>query len=297
MQCRRRLLRAQRGARFDHGVNRLLTRAFDRAEAVPQRRAFGLELPYGSLDGGRTHLDAALARVVDELFDLLRVRHLAREVRSQECTAVVGLQIGGLIREHRVGGRMRLVEAVAAELEDVVPDFFCDALLTAVRFRARHELVGELLHDLGLLLAHRLAQVVGFVQREARQGAGDQHDLLLVDDAPVSVAQDRFHRGVWVRDLFLAVLAAREHLDHARLERARSIEREDGDQVLETVGLDATEELFHALGFELEDAQRVAARQQAVRRRITGRKRIEVRRDAALLAHVRERSLEDRQGP
>ena len=64
---------------------------------------------------------------------------------------------------------MRLVEAVAPELDDVVPGLLRRRVRAAVRHGAVDELRGELLHDLGLLLAHRLAQVVRFVQREVGQ--------------------------------------------------------------------------------------------------------------------------------
>ena len=53
-------------------------------------------------------------------------------------------------------------------------------------------------HDLGLLLAHGLAQDVGLAQGEAGQGRGDLHDLLLVDHDPVGLLQDRLERGVLV---------------------------------------------------------------------------------------------------
>ena len=54
------------------------------------------------------------------------------------------------------------------------------------------------------------------------------------------------------------------------------VQRERGDQVLEAVRLHAREQLAHAAAFELEDADRVAARDQAVGRRIVERQRRDV---------------------
>ena len=48
-------------------------------------------------------------------------------------------------------------------------------------------------HDIGLLLTHRLAEVVGFGQLEAGQDVGDPHHLLLIDHHAVGFLQDLLH--------------------------------------------------------------------------------------------------------
>jgi methionine-rich copper-binding protein CopC len=93
--------------------------------------------------------------------------------------------------------------------------------------------------------------------------------------------QDRLERRVHVLDALLPVLAADEHVGHARLQRARPVERESRDQVLEAVGLEAREELAHALGLELEHAQGLAAVQERVRRLVVERQPVEVGRRPA----------------
>ena len=47
-----------------------------------------------------------------------------------------------------------------------------------------------LVEDLLLLLAHRPAQQVGAAERVAGELLGDRHDLLLVDDQAVGLAED-----------------------------------------------------------------------------------------------------------
>ena len=86
---------------------------------------------------------------------------------------------------------MRLVEAVAGEfghqIEDVLGLVFGDVVLLG----PGHELGLLLVHDLGIFLAHGPAQDVGIAQGVAGQDVGDLHDLLLVDDDPVGLLEDR----------------------------------------------------------------------------------------------------------
>jgi hypothetical protein len=56
-----------------------------------------------------------------------------------------------------------------------------------------------------------------------------------------------------VVDLLLALLAQDEVVDHARTQRARTVEREHRDDVLEAVGLKLLQQLLHAVAFHLED--------------------------------------------
>jgi hypothetical protein len=100
---------------------------------------------------------------------------------------------------------------------------------------------------------------------------------------------------VRVVDLLFAVLALDIHVDHARLQRAGAIKREHGDDVFEAVRLEPRQQLTHALGFELEDTERVAALEKVVGRRILEADLGPVDRDAVLLAHHRLGFFEDRQ--
>ena len=67
-----------------------------------------------------------------------------------------------------------------------------------------------------------------------------------------------------VLDGLLAVFAMDERLDHAGVERAGPKQRNCRDDVLETVGLELRQEAAHARAFHLEDADGVAAGEQAV---------------------------------
>jgi hypothetical protein len=74
---------------------------------------------------------------------------------------MVGLEIGRLVADQRIGGGVALVEAVACELVDLIEDRRGPVLLDAVLLRALDEVLALGIH-LGLdLLAHGAAQQVG----------------------------------------------------------------------------------------------------------------------------------------
>jgi hypothetical protein len=101
------------------------------------------------------------------------------------------------------------------------------------------------------LLAHGAAQEVGLAQAVARQHLGDLHHLLLIDDDAVGLLEDRLDHRVQVVGLFLALLAG----DEARniVHRAGAVERHDGDDVLDAVGMHLAQHIAHAGAFQLED--------------------------------------------
>ena len=157
---------------------------------------------------------------------------------------------------------MALVEAVAGELVGLLEDLVGGLGVDAAFARAGDEARLLARHLVLVLLAHRAAQKVGVAQRIARQLAGDHHHVLLIGHHPVGVLQDRFERRVEVGDLLLAVLAGDVFGD--RVHRPRPVERDERDDVLDPVGLEPSDEIAHALAFQLEHADRVAAREHLV---------------------------------
>ena len=144
-----------------------------------------------------------------------RVLGFDGEQRRREVPRVVGLQVGGLVREVGIGRRVRLVEAVAGEVFHQLEDVHGLLLGMPLRHRAGDELAAHLRHDLGVLLAHGLAEQVRFAEREAREHVGDAHHLFLVGDDTVGLLQDRFEFGELVDDFSLPLLARDVVIDHA----------------------------------------------------------------------------------
>jgi len=150
-------------------------------------------------------------------------------------------------------------------------------------------------HFLGLLLAHCPAQQVGGTERVATDDLRDLHHLFLIDDDAIGRLETGLEIVDVVVDLLLPLLAQDEVVHHSRTERAGTIEREDGDDVLEAVRCQLAHELLHALGFDLEDRRRIAVLENLVGLWIVEGQRVEVRAFAGQTFDVLQRQLDDRQ--
>ena len=159
---------------------------------------------------------------------------------------------------------MRLVEAVAGELGHQVEDVLGLVLGDVVRPGPGHELAALLFHHLRDLLAHGPAQDVRVAQAVAGQDVGDLHHLFLVDDHPVGFLEHLPDLRQRIVGLAMPVLGVDEGVDHARVERARPVERDQGDQVGELLRLHAHQQVAHAVALQLEHAQTVPAAEQGI---------------------------------
>src|ERR1700683_141611 len=109
-------------------------------------------------------------------------------------------------------------------------------------------------HFLKLLLAHGPAKNVGVTQGVTREFARDLHDLFLVKDDAVGLAEDFLEFGEVPLDGFAAVLALDEIVEHATLYGAGTIEGVQRGQVFDAGGLVAAQDVAHSRRFELEHA-------------------------------------------
>ena len=135
--------------------------------------------------------NADAARFLREAVQLVGIADVERHRRGQELDRVIGLEIGGLIGDQRVGRGVGFVEAVAGELGHELEDVLGAAAVDAVGDGALDEARFLLRHLLLDLLAHGAAQQIGLAEREAGQDLRDLHHLLLVDDDAVGLLQDR----------------------------------------------------------------------------------------------------------
>ena len=110
-------------ARLDHVGDRRLADALDRREAEADRARDGREARPRLVHVRRQHLDALRAQLRSVLENLGRVVGLIGHHRRVKVFGVMGLQVGGLVGDVRVGDRVRLVEAVVGELRHEAEDF------------------------------------------------------------------------------------------------------------------------------------------------------------------------------
>jgi hypothetical protein len=168
---------AQRLAGLENRPNRPFPRALDRAQAETHALRLDDEREFAGVDVRRQHRHAELAGLGQVQRDLVGILRLDREQRGHEMAWIVGLEVGRLVREERVGRRVRLREAVAGEVGDVLEDLRRFLLGDAARAASLDEGGTLRLHLGGVLLPHRAAQLVGLAEREAGQLAGQTHDL------------------------------------------------------------------------------------------------------------------------
>ena len=143
------------------------------------------ETLFAVVDIGRKNLDRAVAALGDVLDDLVGILGLAGQEGGHEFHGVMGLEIGGLVGYHGVGGTVGLVEAVTGEMGHEIENFLGFFRRNPLLAGAGDELLLLLVHLLLLLFPHGPAEEVGVGETEAGESTGDPHHLLLVEDDPV----------------------------------------------------------------------------------------------------------------
>ena len=268
-------------AGLDDRLDRALADVLDRQQAEADGLALDREAQAGPVHVRGPDLDPQPAALRDGGGHLLRVVPERGEHGRHVLDRVVRLEVRGLVGDQAVAGGVGLVEPVALErlegLEHRVDRLRRDATLGGA-------LDERLLHrpqDRRLLLADRVAQRVRLGPREAAQGHGRGHDVLLVDEDAVRPVQERLEQRVEVDDRLLAVLAPDVGRDVVH--RPRAVERHHGREVVHRGRLQLADVAAHARRLELEHAGRLARREQLEGLRVVERDVVEVDRDAAVL--------------
>ncbi len=86
---------------------------------------------------GGSEPDAEAGAFLAEEIELVGIADLEAHQRGHELDRMVGLEIGGLIGDERIGRGVRLVEAVAREFRHLFEDVLGDARTDAARHRRR----------------------------------------------------------------------------------------------------------------------------------------------------------------
>ena len=286
--------RRERPTFVARGLDRLDRRVADalhRIEAEADVAVDDDELVVGQVDVGRQDLDAHALGLGAKNGHLVLGVHHRGDQRRHVLGGVVGLQPRGAVGDQRVTRRVGLVEGVVGRALVGVPQPVDDLLGHAVAPAALDELGLERGHRLAVLLADRLAQVVRLGPGEPGQGLGDLHRLLLVEDHAVRGAEDRLQALVGTADGVGVALAAGVGRD--LVHRARPVQRVERDEVVELGRLDLAQRALHALGLELEHADRVAAGHHLVGLGIVERQAGHVRPHAGRALDDVQRVLDD----
>ena len=209
----------------------LIADALDRVQPEPDVAIDDDELVLGHIYVRRQDGDPHLLGLGDEERHLVLGVHHRGDQRRHVLSGVVRFEPRGSVGDQRVAGGVRLVEAVVRRTLVGRPKLL-DHLLAGPGPPAPFEELGlELGHRLAVLLADRLAQVVGLGAAESGDLLGDLHRLLLVDDHAVGRFENRAQALVGVGDGLGVVLAAGVVGDV--LHRPGPVQRVERDQVLE----------------------------------------------------------------
>ena len=155
---------------------------------------------------------------------------------------------------------MGLVEGVVGEIVDFLIDGLGGLLRNPIGHTACNapllvtvdECVLLLLNLGGLLFGDGPAHHVRLAQRVAAQLLEDLDDLLLIDDAAVGDGQNRLQGRVLISDELGVLLAGDKSGD--RIHGTGTVQRDNGGNILDALGLEAHAHAGHAGGFNLEHA-------------------------------------------
>ena len=247
------------GGAFGHdGVDGGAADTFDPGHAEADVAVFRAEAVHGLLHAGRKHLHAHFFAFADEPGEFVGVADFQRKHRRHEFGGVVGFEVGGLKGNKRVGGGVGFVEPVAGEFLNQIENF--PGLVPGDlvdRFAAVNELRPHFVHDGGIFFAHGAAEKVTLGEGEAGKNIGGFLDLLLIDKHSVGFLEHALQQRVGIVEGEGAVFALDVVRDHVH--GTGTVERDEGDDILDAVGLELTQQVAHAAGLHLEHGHGVAA--------------------------------------
>ena len=180
---------------------------------------------------------------------------LIRQYRRHEFRRVVRLQPGGLVRDQRERGAVRLAEGVARETLHLPPQLLRDLGRHPVCQRAGDEPLPVVFHRLPVaLLAHAFPQPLGFAQRHAGDGVGDLDHVFLIDHDAEGLIQNRLQLRMQIADGLPAVMAVDERLHHAAVGDAGTDDGARRRQHLEGFHAQLLQQVAHARRLDVETA-------------------------------------------
>ena len=191
----------------------------------------------------------------------------------------------GLIRNHGVSRRVRLVKRILCKIHHFVKYGNRDLLVNAAPHCALYlifavfalyavdKVLSLLLHYVRFLFRHCTAHQVCASQRVAAKLAYNLHNLLLIHYTAICNVKNIFKQRMLV--LYLAAVFA-PYILRNRIHRSRTVERNPRDYILYTRRFKLLHKLRHAAAFKLKHAVGVPARNHFIRFRIVYVKRVNI---------------------
>ena len=181
---------------------------------------------------------------------------------SHKLDSVVRLQPSGLVADHSIGRRMRFVKSVVGKFFEQVKNLGGLLLVDTILHRPLFKLGAFFGHFFSDLFTHRTAQQIRAAEAIPRHNLSNLHNLFLVNNNPLRLFKNMVNRRMYRLPLFQPVL----HLAVSRdvLHRARAVERNKRNNILDTCGLHALERIHHPRTFHLKHGHSLGPRIELV---------------------------------
>ena len=159
---------------------------------------------------------------------------------------------------------MGFVKRILCKIDHFIIDLVSSFLIDSILNTSRHICLGIsvnknltlFLHHVAFFLGHRTTQQITSAQSISRQITHDLHNLFLVDDTSVCRFQNRFQLRTVVcdgRGIILPLDILRD-----KIHRTRTVQRNAGYDILQTVRLQFLHEVLHPCALKLEDSIRLS---------------------------------------
>ena len=162
-----------------------------RGKPEVDRALFDGKIGFALVHTRRRHGNFQPTALAHRFYDLVRVAELGTQDRCHIFGGIVGLEIGGLVRNSAVARSVCLIESVPREGLEVVKDGFRETLRQTLCHCALDKSLAMLLQLVRNLLADGIAELVCLGQGVAGHRLRHGHHVLLIDHDAVGALQYR----------------------------------------------------------------------------------------------------------
>ena len=196
----------------------------------------GSEVGVADVDVGRLDGDAHFPALVDVLDHVVGAAGNRGQQRCHELYRIMSLQICRVVGQQRVCRGVRLVKAILGELLHQVEDLLDLLRRVTALHRALHEALRAAAPSLQVSFCPWRG-AAGRLHLASSPRAGWRFALPAPGRrSPPSAFQDFLQLGEFILDSLAPVFAIDEMVDHAALDRSRTVERIQGREVFDRVG-------------------------------------------------------------
>ena len=174
------------------------------------------------------------------------------------------LEICGLISNKRIYSAVRFVKSIAGKFRHKVKYLFSLLLVNFILFGAINEFFPLNNHLLRKLLAHSLSQHISISRAKICKDFCNLHNLFLINDNAVCICQYVLKLRKFIFYRRLALFSLYKILNHAALQRPRSVKSNNRHDIFKGLRLEFSEQFFCTGFFQLEYSVCISRTQKPV---------------------------------